>query len=46
MLRQSLKGLGVDPIKLCEDVGLDPTARAETVPVEKFVALANRLDQL
>jgi 16S rRNA (adenine1518-N6/adenine1519-N6)-dimethyltransferase len=45
MLRQSLKGLGIDPIKLCEDVGLDPTARAETVSVESFVALANRLDQ-
>ena len=45
MLRQSLKGLGIDPIKLCEEVGLDPTARAETVSVEGFVALANRIDQ-
>ena len=45
MLRQSLKGLGMDPVKLCEEVGIDPTARAETVPVELFVALANRLDQ-
>ncbi len=43
MLRQSLKSLGVDPIKLCEDVGLDPTARAETVTIEQFVALAQAL---
>ena len=43
MLRQSLKGLGVDPIELCKKVGLDPTARAETVPVAGFVALANAL---
>ncbi len=43
MLRQSLKGLGVDPIELCTKVGLDPTARAETVPVEGFVALANAI---
>ena len=43
MLRQSLKGLGVDPIELCAKVGLDPTARAETIPVEGFVALANAL---
>jgi 16S rRNA (adenine1518-N6/adenine1519-N6)-dimethyltransferase len=43
MLRQSLKGLGVDPITLCNNVGIDPTARAETVPVDKFVALANQL---
>jgi len=43
MLRQSLKGLGADPIALCEIAGLDPTARAETIPVEGFVALANAL---
>lgn len=43
MLRQSLKSLGVDPIKLCEDVGLDPTARAETVTIDQFVALAQAL---
>ena len=45
MLRQSLKGLGMDPITLCNNVEIEPTARAETVPVDKFVALANRIDQ-
>lgn len=40
MLRQSLKGLGGDPAELIAAAGLDPTARAETVPVEGFVALA------
>ena len=43
MLRQSLKSLGVDPITLCERVGLDPTARAETVTIDQFVALAQAL---
>jgi 16S rRNA (adenine1518-N6/adenine1519-N6)-dimethyltransferase len=41
MLRQSLKGLGTDPAVLLEAAGIDPTARAETIPVERFVALAN-----
>jgi 16S rRNA (adenine1518-N6/adenine1519-N6)-dimethyltransferase len=41
MLRQSLKSLGMDPAALLEAADIDPTARAETVPVEKFVALAN-----
>jgi len=40
MLRQSLKQLGVDPIALIEKAGLDPTARAEDIAVEGFVALA------
>ncbi|MEJ0077289.1 MAG: 16S rRNA (adenine(1518)-N(6)/adenine(1519)-N(6))-dimethyltransferase RsmA [Alphaproteobacteria bacterium] len=40
MLRQSLKQLGVDPIPLLEKAGLDPTARAEDIAVEGFVALA------
>jgi 16S rRNA (adenine1518-N6/adenine1519-N6)-dimethyltransferase len=40
MLRQSLKQLGVDPIPLLERAGLDPTARAEDIAVEGFVALA------
>ena len=43
MLRQSLISLGVDPIRLCESVGLDPTARAETVTIDQFVALAQAL---
>jgi len=41
MLRQSLKSLGTDPALLCAEAELEPTARAETVPVEGFVALAN-----
>ena len=40
MLRQSLKQLGVDPIPLLENAGIDPTARAEDIAVEGFVALA------
>ncbi|PSC05689.1 16S rRNA (adenine(1518)-N(6)/adenine(1519)-N(6))-dimethyltransferase [Alsobacter soli] len=40
MLRQSLKPLASDPAPLLEAAGLDPTARAETVPIEGFVALA------
>lgn len=46
MLRQSLKALGTDPAALCEAAGLEPTARAETVPVAGFVALANAWDAL
>ncbi len=41
MLRQSLKALASNPGPLIEEAGLDPTARAETVPVEGFVRLAN-----
>jgi 16S rRNA (adenine1518-N6/adenine1519-N6)-dimethyltransferase len=41
MLRQSLKALGVDPLALCAAVGIEPTARAETIPVKGFVDLAN-----
>ena len=43
MLRQSLKQLGVDPIPLLETEGLDPTARAEDIGVEGFVALARKI---
>ena len=43
MLRQSLKSLGVDPIPLLEAAGIDPTARAEDIAVEGFVALARGL---
>ncbi|MEJ1937525.1 rRNA adenine dimethyltransferase family protein, partial [Nostoc sp. NIES-2111] len=41
MLRQSLKSLGWDPTPLLAAAGIEPTARAETVPVEGFVALTN-----
>jgi 16S rRNA (adenine1518-N6/adenine1519-N6)-dimethyltransferase len=40
MLRASLKGLGVDPGALLEQAGIAPTARAETIPVAGFAALA------
>jgi 16S rRNA (adenine1518-N6/adenine1519-N6)-dimethyltransferase len=43
MLRQSLKTLGVDPLPLLAAAGLDETARAEQIPVEGFVKLANAL---
>jgi 16S rRNA (adenine1518-N6/adenine1519-N6)-dimethyltransferase len=40
MLRQSLKSLGVDTAALLAAAGIAPTARAEEIPVEGFVALA------
>jgi 16S rRNA (adenine1518-N6/adenine1519-N6)-dimethyltransferase len=40
MLRQSLKSLGVDASALLTAAGIEPTARAEEIPVEGFVALA------
>jgi 16S rRNA (adenine1518-N6/adenine1519-N6)-dimethyltransferase len=43
MLRQSLKSLGVDPLALLTPAQIDPTARAEDVPVEGFVAMARAL---
>jgi 16S rRNA (adenine1518-N6/adenine1519-N6)-dimethyltransferase len=43
MLRQSLKSLGVDAGALLAAAGIDPTARAEEIPVEGFVKLANTL---
>jgi 16S rRNA (adenine1518-N6/adenine1519-N6)-dimethyltransferase len=39
MLRQSLKSLGADPLALLAEAGIDPTARAEEIPVEGFAAL-------
>lgn len=41
MLRQSLKALGLDANALLAQAGIEPTARAEQIPVEGFVALAN-----
>jgi len=43
MLRASLKSLGLDPLPLLEKAGLDPTARAEDIAVDGFVALARQL---
>jgi 16S rRNA (adenine1518-N6/adenine1519-N6)-dimethyltransferase len=45
MLRQSLKSLGCDPASLLAQAGLEPTARAEEIPVEGFVALAQAYGQ-
>jgi len=43
MLRQSLRALGTDVGALLAAAGLDPTARAEDIPVAGFVALARAL---
>jgi 16S rRNA (adenine1518-N6/adenine1519-N6)-dimethyltransferase len=43
MLRQSLKSLGGDMLALLESAGIEPTARAEDIPVEGFIAVANEL---
>jgi 16S rRNA (adenine1518-N6/adenine1519-N6)-dimethyltransferase len=43
MLRQSLKSLGMDPLALLDGAGIEPTSRAEDIPVEGFVALARAL---
>ncbi len=43
MLRQSLKSLGVNPLPLLAAAGIAETERAEQVPVEGFVRLANAL---
>ncbi len=40
MLRQSLKSLGVDALALLDQAGIAPTARAEEISVDGFVALA------
>jgi len=41
MLRQSLKSVGVDTLTLLAEACIEPTLRAEEIPVEGFVALAN-----
>ncbi len=41
MLRQSLKSLGTDPLRLLATAGIEETRRAEEIPVAGFVALAN-----
>ncbi len=43
MLRQSLKSLGCDPARLAAAAGVDPTRRAETIPMAGFVAMAREL---
>ena len=44
MLRASLKTLGVDPLPLLDAAGIEPTLRAEQVPVPGFLALARAFD--
>ena len=43
MLRQSLNSLSVDPARLAAAAQVDPTRRAETIPVSGFVAMAREL---
>jgi 16S rRNA (adenine1518-N6/adenine1519-N6)-dimethyltransferase len=43
MLRQSLRSLGADVGELLASAGIDPTARAEEIPVAGFAALARAL---
>ena len=44
MLRQSLRAVTADTEGLCRTTGVDPTARAETLSIEQFCALANAVD--
>ncbi|WP_315704202.1 MULTISPECIES: 16S rRNA (adenine(1518)-N(6)/adenine(1519)-N(6))-dimethyltransferase RsmA [unclassified Bradyrhizobium] len=46
MLRQSLKSLPADPARLAAAAGVDPTRRAETIPVSGFVAMARELTNI
>jgi len=43
MLRQSLKSRPADPARLAAAAHVDPTRRAETIPVSGFVAMAREL---
>ena len=43
MLRQALRSLGAEPAALLEEAGIAPTSRAEEVPIEGFVGLAQAL---
>jgi 16S rRNA (adenine1518-N6/adenine1519-N6)-dimethyltransferase len=46
MLRQSLKSLAADPARLAAAAHVDPTRRAETIPVSSFVAMARELSDI
>jgi 16S rRNA (adenine1518-N6/adenine1519-N6)-dimethyltransferase len=46
MLRQSLKSLPADPLRLAAAANVDPTRRAETVPISGFVAMARELTNI
>lgn len=43
MLRQALRSLSADPNALLATAGVEPTARAETLEIEEFCALARAL---
>ncbi|MFP4405794.1 ribosomal RNA small subunit methyltransferase A, partial [Rhodosalinus sp.] len=44
MLRAALKGLAPDIEQHLASAGIDPTARAESISIERFCALARALD--
>jgi 16S rRNA (adenine1518-N6/adenine1519-N6)-dimethyltransferase len=44
MLRQSLKSIAPDPTAIIRAAGLEETIRAENIPVDGYVALANAWD--
>lgn len=44
MMRAALKPLVAEPVALLKSVGIDPTARAETVSLEAFCALARQIE--
>jgi 16S rRNA (adenine1518-N6/adenine1519-N6)-dimethyltransferase len=46
MLRQSLKSLPADPARLATAAEVDPTRRAETIPISGFVAMARELEKM
>jgi 16S rRNA (adenine1518-N6/adenine1519-N6)-dimethyltransferase len=46
MLRQSLKSIAPDPTAIIRAAGLEETIRAENIPVEGYVALANAWDAM
>jgi 16S rRNA (adenine1518-N6/adenine1519-N6)-dimethyltransferase len=46
MLRQSLKSLGRDPLPMLEAAGIEPTERAEQIPVDGFVRLARACNEV
>ncbi|MFL5206043.1 MAG: 16S rRNA (adenine(1518)-N(6)/adenine(1519)-N(6))-dimethyltransferase RsmA [Microvirga sp.] len=46
MLRQSLKSIAPDPALIIRAAGLEDTIRAENIPVEGYVALANAYDEM
>jgi 16S rRNA (adenine1518-N6/adenine1519-N6)-dimethyltransferase len=46
MLRQSLKSIAPDPALIIRAAGLEDTIRAENIPVDGYVALANAYDEM